>query len=406
MASLLVSGIFLTPAYAKGISKAVKKEYVKILKKGIVEDDGGGFKQDNIRFKIVDLNNDGKADLIAETFQNMHRDKEYAIYLNYGNKVIESKINSPDEYEVIAAGESIKSYKNYVMAINWHSSNDLLCQDIIYKIDNKGNLNTLYYHYYVLYDEDDGRKEITKERKYQKVVNGRFKKVSKKEFDKFASKFKKIKGKWHDWTLENIEKYVSSIKPDFNVSGNKSKTKKKLVNKAQKNLKAHLAYEKLLKKFKSNSLKVFSDKTYLPKHKYWYGCKFAYHDFDGDKVDELICNFGCDAWQGCIGTYREFIYTYKNGKETKILDSNNPTSENDYDFDRPYIHESLIENSIISKIENGKVLIVEKTADMSLDYENWKKYYSGYKVKLVDVTKANLKKYRKTYNSKNFRFKG
>ena len=31
--ALFVSGTNLTPAYAKGLSKAVKKEYVKILKK-------------------------------------------------------------------------------------------------------------------------------------------------------------------------------------------------------------------------------------------------------------------------------------------------------------------------------------------------------------------------------------
>ena len=48
---------------------------------------------------------------------------------------------------------------------------------------------------------------------------------------------------------------------------------------------------------------------------------------------------------------------------------------------------------------------IEEIEDFSKRNEIWETYYSGYEVKLVDITKANFNKYRKTYNSKAFRVK-
>ena len=42
----------------------------------------------------------------------------------------------------------------------------------------------------------------------EKVQNGRIKKISKKEFDKLAVKFKEVQGKWHQLSTETIKKYV------------------------------------------------------------------------------------------------------------------------------------------------------------------------------------------------------
>ena len=43
---------------------------------------------------------------------------------------------------------------------------------------------------------------------YGKVQNGRFKKISRKEFNNFASKFKEVKEKWQELSEETIKKYV------------------------------------------------------------------------------------------------------------------------------------------------------------------------------------------------------
>lgn len=202
---------------------------------------------------------------------------------------------------------------------------------------------------------------------------------------------------------EEYVKILKNLKADFSITSKKRSAKTQKPK--SKNLKAHLQYEKTLKNLMGNPLKVYTEQTSLPNGDWSYTGKFAYHDFDGDKVDELICNFACYAWNSCMGTYRELIYTYKNGKATKILDSNNPLAENTYDFDQPYISENLNEAKNIYKIEKGKVLKIEEIEDFSKGNEIWETYYSGYEVKLVDITKANFNKYRKTYNSKAFRVK-
>lgn len=203
-ATLFISGISTMPVYAKGLSKVVKKEYSKILKRSL----------DAIPdpiiftpyFTIADINNDGKEDLILETFRNAHCDTFYDIYLNSNNKkIIKAKV---DGFE---AGKSIKSYKNYVMAVNWHLSDVYFCSDCIYKTDKNGNFKEVYKRYYTMkQSEEDWNKvtEIKKDNQCIKVVNGKEKKISRKEYNNFTSKFKEVKGKWYKVSLNNIRKYV------------------------------------------------------------------------------------------------------------------------------------------------------------------------------------------------------
>lgn len=203
-ATLFISGISTMPLYAKGLSKVVKKEYSKILKNSIVT--GEDAIMFTPHFQIADINNDGKEDLILETFRNAHGDTSYDIYLNSNNKkIIKAKV---DGFE---AGTSIKSYKNYVMAVNWHLSDVYFCFDYIYKTDKNGNFKEVYKRYYTMkQSEEDWNKvtEIKKDNQCIKIVNGKEKKISRKEYNNFASKFKEVKGKWHKVSLNNIKKYV------------------------------------------------------------------------------------------------------------------------------------------------------------------------------------------------------
>ena len=229
--ALFVSGTNLTPAYAKGISKTVKEEYVKILKKGCVDDYDG---MSNTEFNIVDLNNDGKDDLIVETFATPRGRSSCDVYLNFGNKIRKAKIigvgvNGPfgqgsGESGGIFATDGIKLYKNYVMGAMHFWSGGVDTKDYeIYRIDKKGNLNLAYTYHYE-FDEMSSKKS----NKYHKIVNGKPKRISKNEYKKFASKFKEVKKEWHRWDLENIKKHVSSIKTDSNVTGKKHSVKAKV----------------------------------------------------------------------------------------------------------------------------------------------------------------------------------
>ena len=58
--------------------------------------------------------------------------------------------------------------------------------------------------------EEDWNKvtEIKKDNQCIKIVNGKEKKISRKEYNNFASKFKEVKGKWYKVSLNNIRKYV------------------------------------------------------------------------------------------------------------------------------------------------------------------------------------------------------
>jgi|GEM_PF-643366 hypothetical protein len=391
--ALFVSGTNLTPAYAKGISKTVKEEYVKILKKGCVDDYDD---MSNTKFNIVDLNNDGKDDLIVETFATPRGRSSCDVYLNFGNKIRKAKIigvgvNGPfgqgsGESGGIFATDGIKLYKNYVMGAMHFWSGGVDTKDYeIYRIDKKGNLNLAYTYHYE-FDEMSSKKS----NKYHKIVNGKPKRISKNEYKKFASKFKEVKKEWHRWDLENIKEHVSSIKTDSNVTGKKHSVKAK----KSKNLKAHLEYEKIMRYLNANPNRVFTKNGNLSKANKYDG-EFSYHDFDGDKVDELICSF---KYKNKGKEYsRELIYTYRNGKASRIFDREHQGPQFLYDFDSPYMLETPPGNGWqYYRIGKGKVVPVT-------DEDEGLKDMRGYFVlETIEITEANFKKYRNTYNTKDF----
>ena len=99
----------------------------------------------NSTVKTSDVNNGGKEDLIVETFINTHSDVIYDFYLNYANKVVKAKMHHEEQGNKVMAGHKIKTYKNYLMAVNWHYSDMASTgDDYIYKIDKNGNFNILY----------------------------------------------------------------------------------------------------------------------------------------------------------------------------------------------------------------------------------------------------------------------
>ena len=395
--ALFVSGTNLTPAYAKGLSKAVKKEYVKILKKGCVDDNWGGTR--NTRFNIVDLNNDGKDDLIVETSATPRGLSSCDVYLNFGNKIRKARIlgigvngsfRPAVEIGGIFATDGIKLYKNYVMGAMHFWSAGVDTKDYeIYRIDKKGNLNLAYTYHYE-FDEMSSKKS----NKYHKIVNGKPKRISKNEYKKFASKFKEVKKEWHRWDLENIKEHVSSIKTDSNVTGKKHRVKAK----KSKNLKAHLEYEKLLRYLMAAPERTMGEAGKNPPADSSYDGKFAYHDLDGDKVDELICSFYYnDPINQGRGDMIERVYTYRNGKVNKIFELGEWRILSRYDFNLPYFFVANWSGTYQQyyKIAKGKVVEVAKNDDQ----------YGAYVVGMTEITNSNLNKYRDTYNSSGFRFK-
>lgn len=401
--ALFVSGTNLTPAYAKGLSKAVKKEYVKILKKGCVDDYDG---MSNTKFNIVDLNNDGKDDLIVETSATPRGLSSCDVYLNFGNKIRKAKIigvgvNGPfgqgsGESGGIFATDGIKLYKNYVMGAMHFWSGGVDTKDYeIYRIDKKGNLNLAYTHHYE-FDEMSSKKS----NKYHKIVNGKPKRISKNEYKKFASKFKEVKKEWHRWDLENIKEHVSSLKTESNVTGKKHSVKAK----KSKNLKAHLEYEKLLRYLMAAPERTMGEAgKNLPADSSYDG-KFAYHDLDGDKVDELICSFYYnDPINQGRGDMIERVYTYRNGKVNKIFEQGHWNQMFHYDFYSPNFL-GVSGGGFYSKYKmvNGNVVCIEEGSFSEGDV-TFQDLVPEYFVKNIDITEANFRKYRNTYNSNGFK---
>lgn len=275
----------------------------------------------------------------------------------------------------------------------------------------------------------------------------------------------------------------STDKIAVNILAKQNKNSKK-VKVSSENIKAHLAYEKILKNIRENPAQ-FLDKSDLEEVlsvRQQYGKstvikpgEFAYHDFDGDKIDELIVHIFY-GWSGGMYGYwaKDLVYQYKNGKINKIVDLGPWLyDEVEYDFYRPYVINqgnggvSLYhDNTEYSKIKNGKKIIGKeitgknftiingevyyneesgewehnfmvmdppkkkypinkfeyidtdenglddrfywymvdsKTVDKQTFESEMKKYKSDYKVKFLKNNKANVKKYRKTYNSTSFR---
>lgn len=275
----------------------------------------------------------------------------------------------------------------------------------------------------------------------------------------------------------------STDKIAVNILAKQNKNSKK-VKVSSENIKAHLAYEKILKNIRENPAQ-FLDKSDLEEVlsvRQQYGKstvikpgEFAYHDFDGDKIDELIVHIFY-GWSGGMYGYwaKDLVYQYKNGKINKIVDLGPWLyDEVEYDFYRPYVINQgnggvslYLDNTEYSKIKNGKKIIGKeitgknftiingevyyneesgewehnfmvmdppkkkypinkfeyidtdenglddrfywymvdsKTVDKQTFESEMKKYKSDYKVKFLKNNKANVKKYRKTYNSTSFR---
>ena len=275
----------------------------------------------------------------------------------------------------------------------------------------------------------------------------------------------------------------STDKIAVNILAKQNKNSKK-VKVSSENINAHLAYEKILKNIRENPAQ-FLDKSDLEEVlsvRQQYGKstvikpgEFAYHDFDGDKIDELIVHIFY-GWSGGMYGYwaKDLVYQYKNGKINKIVDLGPWLyDEVEYDFYRPYVINQgnggvslYLDNTEYSKIKNGKKIIGKeitgknftiingevyyneesgewehnfmvmdppkkkypinnfeyidteenglddrfywymvdsKTVDKQTFESEMKKYKSDYKVKFLKNNKANVKKYRKTYNSTSFR---
>jgi len=220
-ATLLTSGVYTTPVYAKGLSKAVKKEYTKILKKHILktfeEQEAAGHPY--YLFKIADINHDGKKDLLFWTRRSLQTPGDTEVYINKNNRISKAKIYYFDSYinryktgkYTGLSGTDFKIYKNYIMEIygrTYGDNSDAEEHCIINKYDEKGNIKQVYFKYKSGGVDDDFNFVRVDKEIHEKVQNGRIKKISKKEFDKLAVKFKKVQGKWYELSTETIKKYV------------------------------------------------------------------------------------------------------------------------------------------------------------------------------------------------------
>lgn len=260
----------------------------------------------------------------------------------------------------------------------------------------------------------------------------------------------------------------------------KQDKKSKKVKVSSENIKAHLAYEKILKNIRANPAQFLDkdEREGVLSAKKQYGestvikpGEFAYHDFDGDKIDELIIHIDYGSTGSHYGFYaKDLVYKYKNGKINKIVDLGPFVYDyTEYDFYKPYVIEDgdgglyniSHHHTICSKIKNGKKMagkdftvingnvyynkesgkwehhiigfdppkknypinkfeyidtdedglndlfywysIGSKTVDKQTFESEMKKCKSDYRVKLLKNNKANVKKYRKTYNSISFR---
>ena len=224
--ALLISGISTIPVYAKGLSKAVKKEYTKILKKHILTEkewEEAGFP--SYQFMITDVNNDGKNDLLLWKRWSLQTPGDTEVYINKNNRISKAKVYYFDSYTnkyktmdnnaMDLYGSGIKVFKNYIMGTfvrelqpAYDDKSYVEGEYGIYKSDGKGNIKEVYYGSKIWIADNDFKFVKMDYEEYGKVQNGRFKKISRKEFNNFASKFKEVKEKWQTLSEETIKKYV------------------------------------------------------------------------------------------------------------------------------------------------------------------------------------------------------
>ena len=211
---LIAIGNYTVSVYAKGLSKAVKKEYVKILKDILVKEAEAEDRGDKPYFIIADINDDRKKDLLIGCFGSYADGRSTgagAVYINKNNKAIKTKF-----YYVSENGEKALiddamwqndylSYKNYLMIPFYSLGNDTVSNhEVIYKLDKKGIFTQIYHRI----EQTSMLTDETIEDTCTKLADGKPKEISVEKYDKFASKFKKLDGKWRQVTLENIKKYI------------------------------------------------------------------------------------------------------------------------------------------------------------------------------------------------------
>ena len=171
------------------------------------------------------------------------------------------------------------------------------------------------------------------------------------------------------------------------------------------NFKAHKSYENLLTKYKKNIKKTAGvyfenyelyDKKLNPKK---VTVNFAYHDFNKDKIDELIVKFNIKGEEAPL--YEE-VLTYYNGKPKQVTINGwfggaGGQYYTEYYYDSEYFVETYIMGGFTQeyyRLKDGKLKEVKQP-----------KKLGKYGIKLIKATTGSLKKYRKTYNSEAFKGK-
>ena len=223
-AALLISGISTIPVYAKGLSKAVKKEYTKVLKKYILKEKEGA-PIVTYEFMITDVNNDSKKDLLLWKRWSAEVPGEIEVYVNKNNRISKAKVyyfdSDTNKYKTMdnnamdMFGSGIKVFKNYIMGTFGRTYQQAYDDKSyaeeaydIYKSDGKGNIKRVYSGDKLGIADNNLKFVRIDQEEYEKVQNGKIKKISKKEFNNFASKFKEVKEKWQTLSEETIKKYV------------------------------------------------------------------------------------------------------------------------------------------------------------------------------------------------------
>lgn len=237
---------------------------------------------------------------------------------------------------------------------------------------------------------------------------------------------------WEVFEVKN-GKVLPLQKTYSNVKGKEWWTSDKTVT---KNELAHREYEKLLREIMRdpNMENIFREK--LDKYDYYnltnspvttLKLSFAYHDFDEDKVDELIVEGEGVSYEG---RFAGLGVLYKFNKKIipivkKSFGLDHFVDSLDYGFDSNYIYEiyysnssnimhcHLLKNGMLVPIKNWEFhvpgrektyyFVMEKEVDEETYRRETEKYSSNTYVKTIPLTDANLKKYRKTYNSTDFR---
>ena len=222
--AILISGISTIPVYAKGLSNAVKKEYTKVLKKYILKEKEGA-PIVTYQFMITDVNNDSKKDLLLWKRWSAEVPGEIEVYVNKNNRISKAKVyyfdSDTNKYKTMdnnamdMFGSGIKVFKNYIMGTFGRTYQQAYDDKSyaeeaydIYKSDGKGNIKRVYSGDKLGIADNDLKFVRIDQEEYEKVQNGRIKKISKKEFNNFASKFKEVKEKWQTLSEETIKKYV------------------------------------------------------------------------------------------------------------------------------------------------------------------------------------------------------